>query len=122
MNAILHSHKICCFAAPYRRAFLTGGNVSPMSLFIDAGQGEDGAFHLARFLSKSSDVSLLLSDPLSALFFWVSPRQMHWSSIEALPEDLFADTPLLENLDVSSAKLTSLPAGVFAPLISLQIL
>lgn len=47
---------------------------------------------------------------------------MHWSSIEALPEDLFADTPLLEGLIVSSAKLSSLPAGVFEPLTFLQSL
>lgn len=47
---------------------------------------------------------------------------MHWSSIEGLPEDLFADTPLLESLEVSSAQLSTLPAGVFEPLTNLQSL
>lgn len=55
------------------------------------------------------------------MFPW-SLRSMHFSSIEALPEGLFADTPLLESLEVSSAKLSSLPAGVFDPLTMLDSL
>lgn len=42
--------------------------------------------------------------------------EIHWSSLEALPEDLFADVPKLEILRVTSSKLSSLPAEIFAPL------
>lgn len=56
------------------------------------------------------------------IFRFVSSRSMHFSSIEGLPEGLFANTPLLQSLIVSSAKLSSLPAEVFDPLNDLQYL
>ena len=60
-------------------------------------------FHFSS-LTKSIFSSLLLR------------REIHWSSLEALPEDLFADVPKLEILRITSSKLTSLPAGIFTPL------
>lgn len=47
-------------------------------------------------------------------------REIHYSSLEALPEGLFDDVPHLEILRVTSSKLSSLPADLFRPLTSLH--